>query len=259
MYKKMIIVGRLGRDPEMRFTPQGTPQLGFSIATDRKYKDQSGQQVTETIWFRVTMFGQKVEKFNTVLKKGFLVLLEGRLNPDKNGNPRAYINQQDNTPRASYDFTAFDLIVLSARDSEMDPNDEDAGDYGKIIVTGTLEGDPEIKYTASNTPQAVFRLVSVRNYSNQTTGQTMSETTRYTVSVFGKRAEVVQNYLKNGSRVLVEGRLSVDNRTGGPRAPESGEAASFDLIANDFAFLPAREGSSRPIEPTSPESDDVPF
>ena len=261
MYKKMIVVGRLGRDPEMRYTPSGTPQLGFSIATDRKYKDQAGQQVTETIWIRVTMFGQKVERYNTLLKKGYLVLLEGRLNPDKNGNPRAYINQQDNTPRASYDFTAYDVLVLSARgESELTAEDEENGDYARVVFTGLVETEPEMKFTSSNTAQALFRVVSVRIYKNQTTGQSASETTHYNVSMFGKRAEVVQNYVHAGSRILIEGRLAVDGRTGGPRGAEGAEHAGFDIIASDFVFLPSKEGGSRPVEPGAPEpTDDVPF
>jgi single stranded DNA-binding protein (ssb) len=53
MYQKLILIGRLGRDPEMRFTPTGQPVTSFSIATDRQWVDGAGQQQKETTWFRV--------------------------------------------------------------------------------------------------------------------------------------------------------------------------------------------------------------
>jgi len=51
MYQKIVIVGRLGRDPEMRFTPTGQAVTSFSVATDRQYNDQAGTPVKETVWF----------------------------------------------------------------------------------------------------------------------------------------------------------------------------------------------------------------
>jgi len=114
-----------------------------------------------------------------------------------------------------------------------------------------LEGEPGDQIHCQPTlPQAVFRLVSVRNYSNQTTGQTMSETTRYTVSVFGKRAEVVQNYLRNGSRVLVEGRLRPDANTGAPqvfkRKTAVGAAATRFTPMQFASFPPAAKSIPKP-------------
>ena len=55
MYQKLVIVGRLGRDPEMRYTPTGQAVTSFSVATDRQYSDQSGKPVKETVWFKVTV------------------------------------------------------------------------------------------------------------------------------------------------------------------------------------------------------------
>jgi single-strand DNA-binding protein len=115
MFQKLILVGRLGRDPEMRYTPTGQAVTSFSVATDRQYTDQSGKPVKETVWFRVTAWGKLAETCNNYLQKGKLVLIEGRLTVDaKSGGPRVWTGQ-DGQPRASYEVTAQTVKFLSAR------------------------------------------------------------------------------------------------------------------------------------------------
>lgn len=115
MYQKLVIVGRLGRDPEMRFTPTGQAVTSFSVATDRQYTDQSGKPVKETVWFKVTAWGKLAETCNNFLQKGRLVLIEGRLTVDpKSGGPRAWVGQ-DGQPRASYEVNAQTVKFLSQR------------------------------------------------------------------------------------------------------------------------------------------------
>lgn len=114
MYHTIIIVGNLGRDPEMRFTPGGQQVTNFSVATSRKYTASDGTQVNETIWFRVTTWGKLAETCNNYLKKGRKVLVEGRLNPDPNtGGPRIWEGKDG--PRASYEVTAGTVRFLSSR------------------------------------------------------------------------------------------------------------------------------------------------
>jgi single-strand DNA-binding protein len=96
MYQKLIIVGRLGRDPEMRYTPAGKAVTSFSVATDRSYPDVSGQLVKETVWFRVQVWDKMAENCNNYLAKGKLVLVEGRIVVDpKTGGPRIWTDQND--------------------------------------------------------------------------------------------------------------------------------------------------------------------
>ena len=115
MYQKLVIVGRLGRDPEMRFTPTGQAVTSFSVATDRQYTDQAGKPVKETVWFKVTAWGKLAETCNNYLQKGKMVLIEGRLTVDtKSGGPRAWVGQ-DGQPRASYEVTAQTVKFLSQK------------------------------------------------------------------------------------------------------------------------------------------------
>ena len=121
MYHKVIIVGYLGRDPEMRYTPDGTPVTNFSVATSRRWKRQDDTQVDETTWFRVTAWRQLAELCNQYLSKGRPVLIEGRLNPDENGNPRVWTGN-DGQPRASFEVTALTVRFLGGRGEEADPS-----------------------------------------------------------------------------------------------------------------------------------------
>lgn len=113
-FHTVILIGNLGRDPEMRYTPSGQPVTSFSVASNRSYTGSDGQKVDETIWFRVTAWGKQAETCNQYLRKGSKVLVEGRLVPDKNGGPRVW-TKQDGTAGASFEVTANTVRFLSTR------------------------------------------------------------------------------------------------------------------------------------------------
>lgn len=115
MYHTIIIAGNVGKDPEMRYTPSGQAVTSFSVATNRQYTAGNGEQVKETIWFRVSTWGKTAEVCNQYVKKGSKVLVEGRLTPDKNtGGPRIW-TKQDGTAGASFEVTASTVRFLSSR------------------------------------------------------------------------------------------------------------------------------------------------
>ncbi len=115
MFHTIIIVGNLGKDPEMRYTPSGQAVTSFSVATNRRYTASNGEQVNETIWFRISAWGKQAEICNQFLKKGSKVLVEGRLTPDKNtGGPRIW-QKQDGTSGASFEVTAQTVRFLTSR------------------------------------------------------------------------------------------------------------------------------------------------
>jgi len=113
MYQKVIIIGRLGQDPEMRYTPSGQPVTTFSVATDYRWTDQEGQQQKRTTWFRVTAWRKLAETCNQYLVKGQQVLVEGRMNPDpETGRPKIW-TRQDGTYGASYELIANTVRFLA--------------------------------------------------------------------------------------------------------------------------------------------------
>lgn len=93
MYQSIVLVGHLGRDPEMRYTPSGTPVTSFNVATTRRWTDAENQEQEKTTWFRVTAWRKLAETCNQYLTKGRLVLVEGEIDAsawtDRNGEARA--------------------------------------------------------------------------------------------------------------------------------------------------------------------------
>ena len=115
MYHTIIVVGNLGNDPEMRYIPSGKAVTTFNVATSRKYTTSDGNQVKETVWFRVSTWDKIAEVCNQYLKKGSKVLVEGRFNPDpETGGPKLW-TRQDGTAAASYEITAGTVRFLSTR------------------------------------------------------------------------------------------------------------------------------------------------
>jgi single-strand DNA-binding protein len=131
MYHTLILVGNLGRDPEMRYTPTGQAVTNFPVATNRQYTASSGETVKETTWFRVSVFGKQAEACAQYLHKGSAVLVEGRLTPDANtGGPRIF-DRKDGTSGASFEVFAQTVRFLgggnggSNADAEADAETED--------------------------------------------------------------------------------------------------------------------------------------
>ena len=79
MWHTLIVVGNLGKDPEMRYTPSGQAVTSFNVASSRQYTSNNGQTVKETCWFRVSAWGKQAETCNQFLRKGSRVLVEGHL------------------------------------------------------------------------------------------------------------------------------------------------------------------------------------
>lgn len=119
MYQKIVIVGNLGGDPEMRYMPDGTAVTNFSVATSRRWTDgASGQPRDETTWFRVSVWRKQAETANQYLKRGSKVLIEGRMKPDPaTGGPRTF-TRQDGSVGASFEITADVVRFLSSRGEE---------------------------------------------------------------------------------------------------------------------------------------------
>lgn len=107
MYQKLVIVGNLGQDPEMRYMPDGQAVTNFSLACNRRWNDRAtGEQQEEVTWYRVSVWGRQAEAANQYLSKGRQVLIEGRLRPDPNtGGPRLW-TRNDGSIGASFEVVA---------------------------------------------------------------------------------------------------------------------------------------------------------
>ena len=110
-FNKVILVGNLGRDPELRYTPQGNPVCHFTMATNERRKDKSGEMQDQTTWFRVTLWGRQAELASQYLTKGRQVYIEGRLRVEE-------YTDRDGKPRHSLEVNGTDMQFIGGRADE---------------------------------------------------------------------------------------------------------------------------------------------
>lgn len=114
---KVQLIGNLGRDPEMRYTPNGQPVTSFSVAVNQGVKDkQTGEWSDATDWFSVSIWGDKGERAAETLRKGNRVFIEGRF------KTREY-EAKDGTKRLSLDLTADSFVALDKSEAAAESTD----------------------------------------------------------------------------------------------------------------------------------------
>lgn len=114
---KVMIIGRLGRDPEMRYTPSGRPVTSFSVATSRSWSTAEGDRRTETEWFNVVAWGSLAEICKQYLSKGQQVYVEGRLQT-------RYWEDSEGTKHSSTEVVANEMIMLGDRRESSQANED---------------------------------------------------------------------------------------------------------------------------------------
>jgi single-strand DNA-binding protein len=133
MYAKLILVGNLGGDAELRYTKDGKPVLSWSLATDYGWGDNQ-----RTIWYRCSLWGDRAEKLKPYLLKGKALLVEGILT-----EPQPW-QGKDGEWRASLDLTAYTVKFVGGRDDA--PRDgASAPNAGAVEPIGTV-GDDEVPF-----------------------------------------------------------------------------------------------------------------
>jgi single-strand DNA-binding protein len=105
---KVMIIGRLGRDPEMRYTPSGKPVTTFSVATSRTWNTADGERHSETEWFNIVAWGNLAEICKQYLTKGQQVYVEGRLQT-------RHWDAPDGSKHTSTEIVANEMIMLNER------------------------------------------------------------------------------------------------------------------------------------------------
>lgn len=125
---KVMIIGRLGQDPETRYMPSGDAVCNISVATDESYKDKHGQKVDKTEWHRVSMFGKLAEIAGQYLSKGSQVFIEGKLETRK-------WQHSDGSDRYSTEIKAFNMQMLDSKGG-------DGGNQGAPAQTPTQSTPP---------------------------------------------------------------------------------------------------------------------
>ena len=129
MYQKTILIGNLGDDPKMRYTPSGTPVTSFPLAVNRRWTDADGNPQERTTWFRVNAWTRMAEVCNQYLTKGRLVMVEGDVSAS------SWVSQ-DGEARATLEVRARTVKFLGRNGGS-----EDGEDSGSISVEASVEAD----------------------------------------------------------------------------------------------------------------------
>lgn len=128
-FNKIIIIGNLGRDPELRYTPQGDAVCNFSVAVNEKKRDKTGELQDITTWFKVTLWRKQAENASKYLSKGSQIYIEGRLHVDE-------WTDRDGKNRFTLEITATDMQFLGGSRTE-DFNDSNT--HNEEDFSGTSE------------------------------------------------------------------------------------------------------------------------
>lgn len=136
---KVILVGRLGRDPELKHMPNGDAVANFSVATSEQWKDRNGERQERTEWHNITMYRKLAEIAGQYLKKGSEVYVEGKI------QSRKYTGK-DGVERIAYDIIANEMKMIGGKNSEThgaaaQPNSATKKESVKVQASNELDDD----------------------------------------------------------------------------------------------------------------------
>ena len=134
MINKAILVGRLGKDPEVRYMPDGTMVTNFRIATDEQWKDKNGEKVTRTEWHQIVTYRKLAEICGNYLVKGKLVYIEGRI------QTRSW-DDKDGNKRYTTEIIANDMKMLDSKGQGQGRTADDAVPADMASAPGPAHGD----------------------------------------------------------------------------------------------------------------------
>jgi single-strand DNA-binding protein len=145
-FNKITIVGNLGRDPELRYTPQGSAVCDFSMATNEKRRDKSGEMQDVTTWFRVTLWGKQAETASKFLTKGSPVYIEGRLRVEE-------WSDRDGKNRYTLEVHGTDMQFIGSKSEEMSSAAGSAGGAGSFQnETGFADAEQPARSSTAAVP-----------------------------------------------------------------------------------------------------------
>ena len=130
MINKAMLIGRLGKDPEVRYTPDGTMVTNFNLATDEQWKDKSGEKVQKTEWHRIVTFGKLAEICGNYLVKGKLVFVEGRI------QTRSW-EDKDGVKRFTTEIVASNMQMLDSKGQSKTMEDSSSNSVAGGAATGS--------------------------------------------------------------------------------------------------------------------------
>lgn len=250
---KVMLIGYVGRDPEIRYTSGGQPVTTFSISTNRRWTTNDGEARESNEWFNAVAWSSLAEAASVRLRQDQRVYVEGHL------QTRSW-DDAEGQRHFRTEVIATRLILLDAG-PKADDEQEPAGEtddmplcLNRVMIIGNLGRDPEMRYTPSGQAVTSFNVAATRTWTTAS-GERRNSTEWFSVVAWGNLAEICNQYLTKGRRVYVEGEL----RTYGWEEPNGKKHFRTELVANEMIMLGPRPMSSGTEQVPTVEEEESPF
>ena len=234
---KVMIIGFVEREPELRHATEDQPVTSFSVSTNRRWKTSSGEPRESTEWFNVVAWGGLASATCRRLKSNQRIYAEGHLQTRswEDANGQRHFRTE---------VVASKLIPMDDRSSIpqaelLEDNEETPLCLNRVMVIGNLGRDPEMRYTPGGQAVTSFSLAATRTWGSAN-GERRDATEWFNVVSWGNLAEICNQYLSKGRRVYVEGEL----RTRGWEHPDGKKHYRTELVANEMIMLGPRPAGS---------------
>jgi single-strand DNA-binding protein len=235
---RVVIIGFVEQDPDLRYTPEGRPVTSFSVSTGRRWTTTTGETRESTEWFNLVAWGSLAEAASQRLRKDRRVYAEGQI------QTRSW-EDEDRQRHCRTEVVAEMLIPMDDRTAVF----QEAGDgnseetpacLNRVTVIGNLGRDPEMRYTTGGQAVTSFSLAATRPWTSAD-GERQDTTEWFNVVSWGSLAEICNQYLSKGRRVYIEGEL----RTRGWEQSNGMKHFRTELVANEMILLGPRPRNRR--------------
>jgi single-strand DNA-binding protein len=243
---RVMLIGYVGRDPEMRYTASGQPVTTFSISTNRRWTTSEGEARESSEWFNAVTWGSLAEAANLHLHRDQRAYIEGHL------QTRSW-DDVEGQRHFRTEVIATKLILLGNSDAAIE-SEEMPLCLNRVMIIGNLGRDPEMRYTPGGQAVTSFNVAATRTWTTAN-GERRNSTEWFNVIAWGNLAEICNQYLTKGRRVYVEGEL----RTYGWEEPNGKKHFRTELVANEMIMLGPRPASSGAEHTVSLEEDESSF
>jgi single-strand DNA-binding protein len=234
---KVMIIGFVERQPELRHATEDQPVTSFIVSTNRRWTTNSGEARESTEWFNIVAWGSLAASTSRRLKTNQRIYAEGHLQTRswEDANGQRHFRTE---------LVASKLIPMDDRSTiAAEALQEDDGEtplcLNRVMVIGNLGRDPEMRYTPKGQAVTSFSLAATRTWGSAP-GARQDATEWFNVVSWGNLAEICNEYLSKGRRVYVEGEL----RTRGWEHPDGKKHFRTELVANEMIMLGPRPAGS---------------
>jgi len=249
---KVMIIGFVEREPEIRHTTNGQPVVSFGVSTRRQWTTSAGEAREATEWFNVVAWGDLAEAAARLLQQGRRIYTEGYLQTRTWEDP-------DGQRHVRTEVVASKLIPMYDREAMASPEIDTSSEavslcLNRVMVIGNLGRDPEMRYTPEGQAVTSFSLAATRTWA-YANGERRDSTEWFNIVSWGGLAEICNQYLTKGRRVYVEGEL----RTRGWEQPNGQKHFRTELVANEMIMLGPRPRTRFPEHDHQDLEDEPPF